>query len=216
MSFGTGSTPPLFLTITYLHLFISTVITTASRVFPLSKSLYAGIAFMIVSIGILFFLLQMRPGPMKYVVFFILCLAIGQMFGPFDKAITEGNTIRNTLVMVAGIFGGMTILAFIDSGNFLGLGPYLFAGLLGMIIARLGLTFYAGEKGITEEVKTWDVWLSYAGTALFALYTAYDTQKLKEYGKSLGRTGKPDYVNASLDLYLDVLNLFVNVEDIVG
>ena len=45
--------------------------------------------------------------------------------------------------------------------------------------------------------------LSWVGTVLFALYIAYDTQALKE------RQQKPyDYVNASLGLFIDIINLF--------
>lgn len=210
-----GGTPPLFLTTTYFYLFVSTTITTISRQFPLTRSLLGAVLFLIVSLVLLFIVLKMSPGPMKHVVFLVLLLSIGQMFGPLDKKLDDGNTIRNTLIMVGGIFLGMTVLALMDRGNFLGFGPYLFAGILGLIVARLGLAFYGYDQGITEDFKSWDKILSYIGVGLFALYTAYDTQKLKEYGESLGPRGKPDYINASLDLYLDILNLFVNVENIV-
>jgi FtsH-binding integral membrane protein len=220
-----AGTPPLFLTTTYFYLFISTVITSISRQYPITQDLWGSLLFFIVSIGLLFTVLKMSPGPIKHVVFLGLLLSLGQMFGPLDKNITNGNAIRNTLVMVAGIFLGMTVLAFIDKGNFLGFGPYLFAGIIGLIVARLALTFYGYEKGkswdmttigIDTDFKQWDKILSYIGVGIFALYTAYDTQILKKYGESLGPKGKPDYINASLDLYLDILNLFVNVEDIVS
>jgi FtsH-binding integral membrane protein len=216
-----NGTPPLFLTTTYFYLLVSTIITTISRQFPLTQSLLGAIGFFILSLVLLFAVLKMSPGPMKHVVYLVLLLSLGQMFGPLDKNLEKGggNTIRNTLIMVAGIFLGMTVLALIDSGNFLGFGPYLFAGLLGLVLARLGLAFYAYSEGKaepTEDFKSWDKILSYVGVGLFALYTAYDTQILKKYGESLGPKGKPDYINASLDLYLDILNLFVNVDDIVG
>ena len=210
-----SGTPPLFLTTTYFYLFVSTVITTISRQFPLTHGLIGVIIFFILSIVLLFTVLKMSPGLMKHGVYLLLLLSLGQMFGPLDKSIEKGNTIRNTLVMVSGIFLGMTALALLDRGNFLGFGPYLLAGLLGLILARLGLAFWGYEKGITEDFNQWDKVLSYVGVGIFALYTAYDTQKLKQYGQSLGPRGKPDYINASLDLYLDIMNLFVNVENII-
>ena len=217
-----SATPPLFLTTTYFYLFVSTIITTISRQFPLTQNIFGSLIFLIVSLVLLFVVLKMSPGPMKHVVYLVLLLSLGQMFGPLDKQLEKGNTIRNTLVMVAGIFLGMTVLALADKGNFLGFGPYLFAGLLGLLVARVGLAFYRYEKGkadpmlsITEDFQSWDKILSYVGVGLFALYTAYDTQVLKKYGESLGPKGKPDYINASLDLYLDILNLFVNVENII-
>ena len=218
-----SATPPLFLTTTYFYLFVSTIITTISRQFPLTQNIFGSLIFLIVSLVLLFVVLKMSPGPMKHVVYLVLLLSLGQMFGPLDKQLEKGNTIRNTLVMVAGIFLGMTVLALMDKGNFLGFGPYLFAGLLGLLVARVGLAFYGYEKGkaeptisITDDLQSWDKILSYVGVGLFALYTAYDTQVLKKYGESLGPKGKPDYINASLDLYLDILNLFVNVEDILS
>jgi len=50
--------------------------------------------------------------------------------------------------------------------------------------------------------------LSWIGAALFAAYTAYDTQRMKEDAKS---KNTPDYVKSSLSLYLDFLNLFQNI-----
>lgn len=211
-----AGTPPLFLTTTYFYLFMSTLITAISAQYPITHGVIGLVVFFILSIVLLFIVQGMSPGLLKHVLYVILLISLGQLFSLPGKKLQSEDTIRNTLVMVAGIFLGMTALAFYDKDNFLGFGPYLFAGLIGLILARLGMSLWGYEKGITEEFKRWDKILSYVGVGLFALYTAYDTQQLKKYGKSLGANGKPDYINASMGLYLDILNLFVSVDDIMG
>jgi FtsH-binding integral membrane protein len=46
-------------------------------------------------------------------------------------------------------------------------------------------------------------------TVLFAGFVAFDTQMMKK------RVFKKDYINASLGLFLDILNLYSSVGDIM-
>jgi FtsH-binding integral membrane protein len=96
--------------------------------------------------------------------------------------------------------------------NLLGFGPYLFAGLIGLIVAQLLLYAF----GSSEEKREGFQFIRFFAIALFAAYTAYDVQVLREKA-SLCRTIQkklkrdPDYPAESLGLYLDFINLFVNI-----
>jgi FtsH-binding integral membrane protein len=56
--------------------------------------------------------------------------------------------------------------------------------------------------------KTTNTVFSWVATILFSAFTAYDTQRLKEDARS---SKAPDYINSSLGLYLDFLNLFESI-----
>jgi FtsH-binding integral membrane protein len=105
----------------------------------------------------------------------------------------------------------MTALGFYDNQNVLGFGPYLFAGLIGLIIARIILIFMSLENTSEKVVSTTDIVLSWVGTVIFSIYVAYDTQRIKEDA----RLKEKDYVNSSIGLLLDVVNLFQNVGDLM-
>jgi hypothetical protein len=97
----------------------------------------------------------------------------------------------------------MSAIGFYDNQNLLGMGPYLLAALVGLLIARTGANLFLPSS--SPKSTTVNKALSWIGAALFAVYTAYDTQHMKADAKS---TKAPDYVNSSLGLYLDFLNLF--------
>jgi FtsH-binding integral membrane protein len=114
--------------------------------------------------------------------------------------------------MVAGVFAGMTALAFYDRNSFLGFGPYLMAGLIGLIIAQivgiiLGFTGAVTAQTFRDMAQVF-AWI---GTVLFTVFVAYDTQQMKVRAGAMARSKNPDYIEASLNLYLDVINLFSNI-----
>jgi len=196
----------------YLHLAASVGITAVSAEYPLTQSrtiqLWGSIAALFIS---LFILLALQAGPLKYIVFLVFLTAAGQMLGPLVDTLQAKGSLQRVLLIVGGIFAGMTALAFYDTkGTFLGTGPYLFAGLLGLIIAELigivlGVTEAVGPKTFQSMGKLF----SWLGAILFTLYVAYDTQLIRK--KASRKGGRVDYVDASLGLYLDVLNLFSNI-----
>lgn len=198
---------------TYLHLFMATLVSSISADNPVSKSYLVPLGFALLAFVLLIVLLLMRPGFLKYGVFVLFLFCIGQSIGPFVSVLEDKNVLRKTLAMVAGIFIGMSALAFYDKQNFLGFGPYLFAGLVGLVLARVGLWIASLAEAPLSDIRTWDQILSYMGVVLFTVYVAYDTQNLKK--DALSVKGTPDYINSSLNLYLDILNLFTNVGDLM-
>jgi FtsH-binding integral membrane protein len=99
----------------------------------------------------------------------------------------------------------MTLVGFIDNQNILGFGGYLFAALLGLIVARLILIFTS--LGNPQDFTKINTLLNWFSTILFAIFVAYDTQRLK------AKKPKMDYIDASLALFLDIINLFNSEQD---
>jgi len=82
--------------------------------------------------------------------------------------------------------------------DFLSWGPYLFAALLVLIIGGF-LRLLFPQSALLETVY------ACCGALLFSLYIIFDTHLLvKHYGPE-------DYVQAALSLYLDIVNLFINI-----
>lgn len=194
--------------ITYLHLTGALAITAVSAENPLSTSPLVSILTFLLTLGLIFLMAAARPGPYKYVLFALFCALIGQSLAPLVQRAEDKGVLREVLASVAGIFLAMSLVGFLDKQNFLGFGGYLFAALIGLIIARVVLIFF-NLSDPSPDVNKVNTLLNWLGTALFAVFVAYDTQILKK------RMRKPvDYVDASLGLFLDIINLFSSVSSL--
>jgi len=195
-----------FISIVYLHLFAGSALTLASSQHPLDSSRLYTIGASIVSLILLFAMIYMKPGPMKYVVAALYCALLGQTIGPFFEKLQQKDLVQPVLISVCGIFGAMTVAGFLDNQHFLGFGGYLLVALIGLIVARVGTLFLSDAKESTTSARKV---LSTIGTGIFAMFVAYDTQRLKEDAQQ--KKKHPDYIMATMGLYLDMLNLITNV-----
>lgn len=191
------------------------VLTGLAAQYPLiPQNLVAQVLSLVALLFLIFVLMKMAPSPLKYVVFGVFLILLGNTLAPLTQRLEDKEVLQNVLAMVAGVFLGMTALAVAVPGRFLGLGPYLLAGLVGLILARLGLWIGGLAGAPLDDLKKGSTVLSYLGVGLFALYIAYDTQVLKT--RMGARLAKKDPIAATLDLYLDIVNLFASIGDIMG
>jgi len=163
--------------------------------------------------GLMFGVFLTAPGSIpKYAFFIAFAFWTGQLVKPYVEELEDKSALTQTLVMTTGVFVGMMALGFYDSMNLLGFGPYLIAGLIGLIIARVAVHVL----GTPEEKAKGVPWLNTIGVALFALITAYDIQVLRVLAKRCNTLKKlkiePDYPSESLNLYLDFINIFLNMD----
>jgi FtsH-binding integral membrane protein len=100
----------------------------------------------------------------------------------------------------------MTAIGLIDKGNMLDWGVYLSAGLIGLIFATIITSLMTQDK---KEANTINLWISRLVVVLFTLYIGFDVEVLKVNAKLC--KSNPDYVNESLNLYLDIVNLFSGI-----
>ena len=163
--------------------------------------------------GLMFGVFLTAPGSIpKYAFFIAFAFWTGQLVKPYVEELEDKSALTQTLVMTTGVFVGMMALGFYDSMNLLGFGSYLIAGLIGLIIARVAVY----TLGTPEEKAKGVPWLNTIGVALFALITAYDIQVLRVLAKRCNTLKKlkiePDYPSESLNLYLDFINMFLNMD----
>jgi len=155
-------------------------------------------------------------GILKYIMFIVFALLMGQSVKPLVKKLEDNNRLVHILSITMGVFLGMTLLGFYDNQNLLGFGPYLFMGLLGLLLVSLIMYFVKlyGEKTEMQILYYIDIF----GVGLFSLYISYHIQKIKEHAQKcqsmMNRGIQPDYPIESLTLFLDVINIFTRLAEI--
>jgi FtsH-binding integral membrane protein len=164
----------------------------------LKKGFYLLALFLMQIIIIFVLALVPMPSILKFFVFCVFSYLSGLMLSILK------TKASNEMINVA-IQGALTVFAvFLASGValFLGginlgyqFGAILFWSLLLLIIAKL---IFAGTMQYGQKI------LSFIGIIFFAFYVLYDTNII------LQRNYYGDFVTASMDYYLDILNLFVN------
>lgn len=87
-----------------------------------------------------------------------------------------------------------------------GWGGYLLIALGTLIVARLVELFITYKD--KERPTNYSRMISYISIALFSIFILYDTKKLIVNAKNCVR---PDYINESLNLFLDSLNMFSSI-----
>lgn len=146
--------------------------------------------------------------PMPVATFlFLLYAAINGVWISGLFLIYSSDSIERAFYVTAGTFAIMAIVGYTTRMNLSRLGPILFMGLIGIILATLVNFFFHSD--IIQTVVT------YLGVLIFVGLTAYDTQKLKRLAMSGGTSGGLA-IRGALMLYLDFLNLFLFILRILG
>lgn len=114
------------------------------------------------------------------------------------------EVVLNILVATAIIFGGLAFIANrSESGRFLRLGPTLFISLVVLLIMSIINIFIGGS--------IYNIIISIFGIVTFSGYILYDISLLKseiEYGGIIHRDDLSIHV---LNLYLDFINIFIDL-----
>jgi len=152
---------------------------------------------------IIIFILVLVPMPswMKFILFCAFSYTFGLSLSNL-KSKYDSTMIQSAIMGTIGIFGVMMafgvilIMTGIKLGLQFGLG-LLFA-LLMLIIVRIVYMFIPSSSGTKR-------YLTIVSLMLFSVYIIYDTNNI------LQRNYYGDFITASLDYYLDIVNVFVNM-----
>lgn len=149
---------------------------------------------------------QSMSAPVATGLFLLYSALNGVMFAFIFELYTT-QSIFTTFAITSAMFGAMAIYGFVTKADLSKLGAILFMALIGLILATIVNIFWANDALY---------WITtYAGVAIFAGLTAYDMQKLKQYGDA-GATGQGRAIQGALALYLDFINLFLFLLRIFG
>lgn len=156
---------------------------------------------------------SLREYPTNYIFLFTLTGAMSVMVG-FSSAMYTWQSVLLSAGITFGIFVCMTIYACTTTTDFTGMGPYMFAAMCAFFMFGLAISIMS-MSGIRID---WLIMLYDALSVLFfSFYIVFDTQLiLGELGGHRISFGIDDYVFAALNLYLDIVNLFLHILAIMG
>uniref|UniRef100_A0A7S0ZZG0 Uncharacterized protein n=1 Tax=Noctiluca scintillans TaxID=2966 RepID=A0A7S0ZZG0_NOCSC len=147
-----------------------------------------------------------RSFPTNYILLFVFTAFEGVCVG-FVSAQYTWQSVVLALGMTVLIFLCMTIFAWKSKTDFTGFGPYLFAALMVLMVFGFVVSLLA-----MSGVQVYWAFMAYnlIGVIIFTFYIVYDTQLIiGEWGGHKHQFGIDDYVFAALNLYLDIINLFL-------
>ncbi len=108
--------------------------------------------------------------------------------------------------LTAAITVGLTIYAFCTKTDFTTCGGILVVCLVALIVG--------GIISIFIRNKWLNLILSIAGVILFGIFLVYDTQLV--VGKNNRMYSIDDYVMAAINLYIDIIQIFLHILAILG
>jgi len=138
-----------------------------------------------------------------YVLSVLEGLLIGPVIGMVMRGYAQGPLIvAESASLSAILVGGLGAYAWISSKDFGGLGKTLFWALIGLIVVGV-ISMFINIGGFGQMLY------ALVGTAIFCGYVLYDVSNIKL------RYGPEDAVIATVQLYLDFLNIFMFILQIL-
>lgn len=163
------------------------------------------IAFMAIAFGFFYAIEKTKNSAMGIPVLlgftFFMGLMLSRLIGH-----TLGFSNGAALVMTAfggtaTILGVMATVATVSKRDFSGMGRWLFAGVLVILVA--------GVANIFLQMPALYLVISVLAIGIFSAYILHDVQQVINGGET-------NYITATLNIYLDVYNIFVNLLSLLG
>ena len=151
---------------------------------------------------------------LKHLVWIAFIAVMAFALAPAIDLAKGQNILPKVLLTVSVMFIAMTYFAYTKPlGYFDSWAPYLFAGLIGVIVAGLSNIIFSDLN--SEGFNSRDFIISIVVILLFNGFLLYDTQKIIKEGMVLNTicVGKDnlacaDYPEKSMNVILDLMNLF--------
>ncbi|WRC44004.1 Bax inhibitor-1/YccA family protein [Helicobacter pylori] len=161
--------------------------------------------FFIAEIVALFGLMfsKSKPGLNLFMLFAFTSLSGVTLVPLLGMVIAKAGlgAVWQALGMTTIVFGLMSVYALKTKNDLANMGKMLFIALIVVVVCSL-INLFLGSP-------MFQVVIAGASAILFSLYIAYDTQNIVK-----GMYDSP--IDAAVDLYLDFLNVFISILQIIG
>ncbi|GAA9733711.1 Bax inhibitor-1/YccA family protein [Helicobacter pylori] len=161
--------------------------------------------FFIAEIAALFGLIfsKSKPGLNLFMLFAFTSLSGVTLVPLLGMVIAKAGlgAVWQALGMTTIVFGLMSVYALKTKNDLANMGKMLFIALIVVVVCSL-INLFLGSP-------MFQVVIAGASAILFSLYIAYDTQNIVK-----GMYDSP--IDAAVDLYLDFLNVFISILQIIG
>lgn len=132
---------------------------------------------------------------------FFMGLMLSRLIGAILGFSNGASLIMTAFGGTAAIFAAMATIATVSKRDFSGLGKWLFAGVLVILVAALANVFL--------QLPALYLAISVLAIAIFSAYILFDVQQIINGGET-------NYISATLAIYLDVYNIFSNLLALLG
>jgi FtsH-binding integral membrane protein len=132
----------------------------------------------------------------------LMGLSMATIFAVFTM-----GSIVSAFMSAAVLFAVMSAYGYFTKHSLDSMGKFMFVGLIAIIIASV-INIFIGST-VMQMV------ISALAIIIFLGLTAYDTQKIRELVSVDGDTGREEVIGA-LTLYMDFINLFINLLQLFG
>jgi len=152
---------------------------------------------------------RMRPA-MAQLMFWIYAALVGISLASIFMVFTHTSIVR-VFFITAASFGALSLWGYTTQRDLTGMGSFLLMGLFGIILASL-INLFMASSALQFAI-------SVIGVLVFAGLTAWDTQRLKTeylYGAMDGETTERSAIIGALSLYLNFINLFTLLLQLLG
>lgn len=124
-----------------------------------------------------------------------------------------GQSIIQVFLITSISFAGLSLVGYTTKKDLTAMGAFLIMGLIGLIVASI-VNIFMQSGAMTFAI-------SVIGVLIFAGLTAYDTQKIKNTYLEMAHSGDQEWLGkaaimGALSLYLDFINLFVMLLQLLG
>ncbi|PPQ98710.1 hypothetical protein CVT24_003418 [Panaeolus cyanescens] len=149
----------------------------------------------VVVLGLLYWKRHAYPWNFGLLSLFTLMEAgtLGVAIAFYDNVI-----VLQALIITIGVFVGLTLFTFQSKYDFSGMGPFLFGGLIALVMTGFVAIFLPFNR-------TFDLIMAIGGTLIFSGYIVYDTYMINK------RLSPDEFIMGAISLYLDFINLFLNI-----
>jgi FtsH-binding integral membrane protein len=196
---------------TYALVLVSVIVTMVGATFGLSQppllqfaAQHPFIMFFITLAPLLLATRAKAEFPMNIGLVLLFNFVMGVFISPtlYFYGRQQPGLIGKAAVLTLGAFGILTLYAFVSRRDFSAWGSFLIVGLW-VLIATSILNFFIGNQ-------TANLWMAGVAVLLFSGLLVYDTWRLRNH------YGPDEYVGAAVQIYLDLLNMFLAILRIVG
>jgi FtsH-binding integral membrane protein len=147
-----------------------------------------------------------RQFPQNVVLTGLFTFAEGVWIAPLlfiGEQVRPGITGQAALLTL-GTFGALSMYAVFSRRDFSAWGSFFFVGLIVLVISSLLNMFFRSAAGA--------LWLSAAAVFVFGGLLVFDTWRIVRSGQY----GEDDFVAAAVQIYLDLINMFLAIFSLLG
>lgn len=159
-----------------------------------------GLGMFAVMMGLMFAVGALRNSIWGVLALLVFTLVCGLLLGPILQVALHLKNGGQLIAMAAGgtaaIFFSLAGLATVSKRDFSFMGKFLFIGLIVLVIASLA--------GMFLHMPGLQLAISAVAVMLFSAYILFDVSRIVHGGET-------NYVMATLNLYLDIYNIFINL-----